>query len=357
MSVDSTTSVPVAGTPSSVPGRAPNWLRAIFMANLVAQTGIVLTGGLVRLTGSGLGCPTWPQCAAGSYVPTAEQEQAWHKYVEFGNRTLTFVLAIAAIVGAFSWNYRNRARTGIGRRPIVWLAAVPLLGTVAQAVLGGITVLTGLNPISVSTHFLLSAILIALTLLLVVRANETGDQPLTVLVHPAIRTLSRVMVAIGLIVLVLGTIVTGSGPHSGDAAVDHRLPFDVRTVSWLHADAVLLFIGLMIGMLVALTVTSAPRTSIKRAWILVGVSLAQGIVGYLQYFTGVPWLLVLAHLAGACAVWIALISLHLSLRKRGEFLPAIARNNSDRYVIDQWNNRIGAASSPRVARASMACAS
>jgi cytochrome c oxidase assembly protein subunit 15 len=257
-------------------------------------------------------------------VPTAEQEQAWHKYVEFGNRTLTFllgVLAIAAIVGAFSWNYRNRARTGIGRRPIVWLAAVPLLGTVAQAVLGGITVLTGLNPISVSTHFLLSAILIALTLLLVVRANETGDQPLTVLVHPAIRTLSRVMVAIGLIVLVLGTIVTGSGPHSGDAAVDHRLPFDVRTVSWLHADAVLLFIGLMIGMLVALTVTSAPRTSIKRAWILVGVSLAQGIVGYLQYFTGVPWLLVLAHLAGACAVWIALISLHLSLRKRGEFLP------------------------------------
>jgi len=321
MSVDSTTSVPVAGTPSSVPGRAPNWLRAIFMANLVAQTGIVLTGGLVRLTGSGLGCPTWPQCAAGSYVPTAEQEQAWHKYVEFGNRTLTFllgVLAIAAIVGAFSWNYRNRARTGIGRRPIVWLAAVPLLGTVAQAVLGGITVLTGLNPISVSTHFLLSAILIALTLLLVVRANETGDQPLTVLVHPAIRTLSRVMVAIGLIVLVLGTIVTGSGPHSGDAAVDHRLPFDVRTVSWLHADAVLLFIGLMIGMLVALTVTSAPRTSIKRAWILVGVSLAQGIVGYLQYFTGVTWLLVLAHLAGACAVWIALISLHLSLRKRGE---------------------------------------
>lgn len=309
-----------ARLPSAVDAR----IRAFAIASLVSQVLIVATGGAVRLTGSGLGCPTWPQCAAGSYVPTAEQEQAWHKYVEFGNRTLTFllgVLAIAAIVGAFSWNYRNRARTGIGRRPIVWLAAVPLLGTVAQAVLGGITVLTGLNPISVSTHFLLSAILIALTLLLVVRANETGDQPLTVLVHPAIRTLSRVMVAIGLIVLVLGTIVTGSGPHSGDAAVDHRLPFDVRTVSWLHADAVLLFIGLMIGMLVALTVTSAPRTSIKRAWILVGVSLAQGIVGYLQYFTGVPWLLVLAHLAGACAVWIALISLHLSLRKRGEFLP------------------------------------
>ncbi len=302
-------------------GRAPSWLRAIFIANLVAQTGIVLTGGLVRLTGSGLGCPTWPQCAPGSYVPTAEQEQAWHKYVEFGNRTLTFllgVLAIAAIVGAIVWNYRNRKHTGISRKPVVVLAAVPLLGTFAQAVLGGITVLTGLNPISVSTHFLLSAILIALSLLLVVRANETADQPLAVLVHPAVRNLSRIMVGIGLIVLVLGTLVTGSGPHSGDAGVDHRLPFDVRTISWLHADAVLLFIGLMIGFLVALKVSSGPRRSVRRAWILIGFSLAQGFVGYLQFFTGVPWVLVLTHLAGACAVWIALIAAHLSLRRRGE---------------------------------------
>ena len=305
---------------SNATGRAPAWLRAIFVANLVAQTGIVLTGGLVRLTGSGLGCPTWPQCAPGSYVPTSEQEQAWHKYVEFGNRTLTFVLgvlAIAAIVGAIAWNFRNRRRNGQSRGPVVWLAAVPLLGTFAQALLGGITVLTGLNPISVSTHFLLSAILIALSLLLVIRANELGDQPLTVLVHPAIRSLSRVMVGIGLFVLVLGTLVTGSGPHSGDSAVDHRLPFDVRTISWLHADAVLLFIGLMIGFLVALRVSGGPRKSVTRAWILIGVSLAQGVIGYLQYFTGVPWLLVLLHLGGACAVWIALVAAHLSLRRRG----------------------------------------
>lgn len=307
--------------PAAVTGRAPGWLRAIFIANLVAQTGIVLTGGLVRLTGSGLGCPTWPQCAPGSYVPTAEQEQAWHKYVEFGNRTLTFllgVLAIAAIVGALSWNYRNRRRTGVNRRPVVVLAAVPLLGTFAQAILGGITVLTGLNPISVSTHFLLSAILIALSLLLVVRANETADEPLTLLVPRAVRNLSRVMVGVGLIVLVLGTIVTGSGPHSGDAAVDHRLPFDVRTVSWLHADAVLLFIGLMVGFLVALKVGNGPAKSVRRAWILIAIALAQGFVGYAQYFTGVPWVLVLTHLAGACAVWIALVATHLSLRTRGE---------------------------------------
>lgn len=302
-------------------GRAPTWLRVIFVANLVAQTGIVLTGGLVRLTGSGLGCPTWPQCAPGSYVPTAEQEQEWHKYIEFGNRTLTFllgILAIAAIVGAISWNVRNKKRNGISRTPVVWLAAVPLIGTFAQALLGGITVLTGLNPISVSTHFLVSAILIALSLLLVVRGNESADEPLRVLVHPAIRNLSRVLLVVGLVVLSLGTLVTGSGPHSGDADVEHRLPFDVRTISWLHADAVLLFIGLMIGLLVALKVSKAPARSVNRAWILIAVSLAQGFVGYLQYFTGVPWLLVLLHLAGACAVWIALIATHLSLRRRGD---------------------------------------
>ncbi len=309
-----------SATASQRSGRAPKWLRGIFVANLVAQTGIVLTGGLVRLTGSGLGCPTWPQCAPGSYVPTAEQEQGWHKYIEFGNRTLTFllgILAIAAIVGAISWNYRNRKKNGINRRPVVWLATIPLIGTMVQAVLGGITVLTGLNPISVSTHFLVSALLIALTLLLVVRANETADEPVTVLVHPAIRTLSRVMLGVGLIVLMLGTLVTGSGPHSGDADVEHRLPFDVRTISWLHTDTVLLFIGLMVGFLVALKVSGAPERSVRRAWILIGVSLAQGSIGYLQYFTGVPWLLVMAHLAGACAVWIALIGAHLSLRVRG----------------------------------------
>lgn len=311
---------PIRNHADSSAGRAPSWLRAIFVANLVAQTGIVLTGALVRLTGSGLGCPTWPQCAPGSYVPTAEQEQAWHKYIEFGNRTLTFllgILAIAAIVGAITWNVRNRKRNGISRKPIIWLAAIPLIGTFAQALLGGVTVLTGLNPISVSIHFLLSAILIALTLLLVVRANETADAPLTVLVHPAIRNLSRVMVTVGFVVLVLGTFVTGAGPHSGDADVEHRLPIDIRTISWLHADVVLLFIGLMVGFLVALKVSQAPARSVTRAWVLIGVSLAQGGIGYLQYFTGVPWLLVIAHLGGACAVWIALISSHLSLRRRG----------------------------------------
>ena len=141
-------------------GVAPRWLRAVFYANLVAQTAIVVTGGLVRVTGSGLGCPTWPECTEGSLTPTDSQVEAWHKYVEFGNRTLTFVLgvlAIVALVGAIAWGRRLRAQQLPSRRPVVMLAAVPLVGTFAQAVLGGITVLTGLNPVTVALHFLLSA--------------------------------------------------------------------------------------------------------------------------------------------------------------------------------------------------------
>ena len=304
--------------------RAPRWLRMIFVANLVAQTGIVLTGGAVRLTGSGLGCPTWPQCAPGSYIPTATQEQAWHKYVEFGNRTLTFllgVLAIAAIVGALAWARQLKKAGQPSRRPITWLAAIPLIGTFAQALLGGITVLTGLNPLSVSFHFLVSAGLIAGTTVLVVRANEPGDQPMQLVVHRAIRNLGTLLVAVALVVLALGTLVTGSGPHSGDADVTHRLPFDARTISWLHADGVVLFIGLTIGLIVALSISDAPNRARVAAWTLLGVELAQGIIGYVQFFTGLPWLVVMAHLLGACAVWIAVVYTYLSMRVRGQATP------------------------------------
>lgn len=299
---------------------APTWLQRVFFANLIAQTGIVVTGGLVRLTGSGLGCPTWPQCAPGSFVPTETQAESWHKYVEFGNRLLTFVLgilAIAAIVGAIIWARRLR-RAGLpARRPITILAAIPLLGTLAQAILGGITVLTGLNPATVAAHFLLSALLIAATLVLVWRAREPGDEPLVRYGQPAIRLLSQALVVIGFGVLVLGTIVTGSGPHSGDADTPNRLGLDPAQMSWLHADMVLLFIGLTVGLLVALHVTGDRPSATRATWVLLIVSLAQGVVGYVQYFTGLPWAVVLVHLLGACLVWIALVRIPLSLRTRG----------------------------------------
>jgi cytochrome c oxidase assembly protein subunit 15 len=309
-------------TPSRVgdSGRAPRWLRGIFIANLVAQIGIVVTGGIVRLTGSGLGCPTWPQCAEGSYIPTSRQAESWHKYVEFGNRLLTFVLAalaIAALIGAWTWWRRQRRSGGHARGTILALAAIPLIGTVVQALLGGVTVLTGLNPWAVSAHFLVSMVIIAGCVVLVVRAGEPGDAPVTRLVRPEVRLLAWALVAVTAVVVVLGVVVTGSGPHSGDADTEARFGVDPRTVSWLHADSVLLFLGLTVGLLVALRVTHAPARVQRLTLILLGVSLAQGLVGYAQYFSGLPWVLVATHMLGACLVWASVIFVILGTSSRG----------------------------------------
>ncbi|MEZ5116816.1 MAG: COX15/CtaA family protein [Candidatus Nanopelagicales bacterium] len=314
--------VPAEAPPTSgTDGRAAGWVRGVYVANLVAQTGIVLTGGLVRVTGSGLGCPTWPECVEGSIAPTSAQTEGFHKFIEFGNRTLTGVLgllALAALVAAVL-DGRRRVRAGLLRRgPLLALAAIPLLGTVAQAVLGGITVLTGLNPVIVAGHFLLSMAIIGGCVVLVQRAGEPGDRPLVWIVRPEVRWLGWLLVAVGAVTLVLGTVVTGSGPHSGDSGADSRLPFDPRTVSWLHADVVLLFLGLVAGMVLALRLVDAPSAARRRGWWLVGAVLLQGFLGYLQYFTGLPWPVVAAHMLGACLVWIAVVRLQLGLRTRGQ---------------------------------------
>ncbi len=293
----------------------PRWLRGIFILNLVAQIGIVVTGGIVRLTGSGLGCPTWPECVEGSYVPTSRQEEAWHKYVEFGNRLLTFALgalALAAIIGALIWWFRRRERA-----PIVLLAAVPIIGTIAQAVLGGITVLTGLSPWAVSAHFLVSMAIIAGVTVLVVRSYDAGDQPIDWLVRREVRVMAWLLIAITGVVVVLGTIVTGSGPHSGDAETEARFGLDPRTVSWLHADAVLLFLGLVIGMLVVLRVVNGPRRATTVVGLLLLVAVIQGAIGYSQYFSGLPWALVAFHMLGACLVWMLAVMQIMALRTRG----------------------------------------
>lgn len=290
------------------------------LGNLIVQTGIIITGGLVRLTGSGLGCPTWPQCTSTSLTPVSTQAEGFHRFIEFGNRTLTFLLlvfAIATLIGVFAWS-RKQAQSGSNpRTKLVWLATIPLLGTVAQAVVGGITVITGLNPAYVGVHFLLSAALMAASLALVIRTKESADKPVRLLIHPAIRKLSWLVVAVGVLVLTLGTVVTGSGPHSGDPDVEHRLPFNVQDVAWLHADAVLLFLGLIVGLVVALIVSNAPKPIQTRAWILVAACLVQGFIGYTQYFLAVPWVLVMLHLFGACAVWLALLAVHFAEVERG----------------------------------------
>ncbi len=314
---DSSVTPPATTTPA---GPAPRGAQRVFLANLVAQIGIVVTGGLVRVTASGLGCPTWPECVEGSLVPTGDQAQTWHKYVEFGNRLLTFVLAalaIAAVVAAWRTR-RSWLADGVpARRPVLLLAGVPLAGTAAQALLGGITVLTGLHPLWVAAHFLLSMAIIAGCVVLVRRAAEPGDEPLVRLVRPEIRMLSLALVATCATVLTLGTLVTGAGPHAGDADVSHRLSVDLRTIAWMHADAVLLFVGLIVGMWVALRVTEGPRRARTWAHVLMALAISQGVVGYTQWFAGVPWLLVSVHMLLACLVWVATLQTHLSLRSRG----------------------------------------
>jgi cytochrome c oxidase assembly protein subunit 15 len=296
------------------PTAAPTWLRRLFWANLIAQVGIVITGGIVRVTGSGLGCPTWPECVDGSITPTSGQTEGIHKFVEFGNRTLTgvlLVLAVAAVVGVLVW----RRRTGVRRPWVTWLAVVPLVGTLAQAVLGGITVLVDLHPMAVASHLLLSMAVIAAGVALVEFAGEAADPPGAALTRPATRYLGNGLIAVTSLVVVMGTVVTGSGPHAGDARTP-RLDIDPRIVSWLHADVVLLFIGLLIGMLALLYVDAGTPTARRRAWWVVAFAVMQACVGYVQYFTGLPWVLVTLHLLGACLVWVGVWRLRLSLTAR-----------------------------------------
>jgi cytochrome c oxidase assembly protein subunit 15 len=284
-------------------------LRRVVLANLILEIAIVVTGGLVRLSGSGLGCPTWPQCVPGSFVPVARQEQGFHKLIEFGNRTLTGVVLLAAllvIVAVWRW---APGRPGLRR-----ISVLPLVGVLLQALLGGVTVLTGLNPAIVAAHFLTSMVLVSLSAYLLYRVGE-GDGPPVPLVRPEIRSLAWGVAALGALVLTLGTVVTGSGPHSGDASTP-RFGFDPRTIAWLHADAVMLYFGLVVAVLLAvhLTVTGpGPR----RAWqAVLGVTVLQGAVGYTQYLTGLPEVLVLVHMLGASLMAVSLTYGVLSLRRR-----------------------------------------
>lgn len=283
----------------SSPALPSPWLHRVVLANLVVQIGVVLTGGLVRLTGSGLGCPTWPQCVPGSYTPVVHQAQGWHKDVEFGNRTLTGLLIAVAIAVAVVV-HRHRRDTGNPSRALLWLGWAPVIGVAAQIPLGGITVLTDLAPASVSTHFLASMVLVVTAKALLVQISPAAAG--TVPRQREIRWLVTGLAVAASAVLVLGTVVTGSGPHSGDATDPSRFGFDPRTVSWLHADAVWLLTGLAIALTIALRLVGAPRPAQRACLHLLGVIAFQGTIGYLQYATGLPAALVALHLVGAALI-------------------------------------------------------
>ena len=286
------------------------WAHWALVANLVTQVAIVVTGGLVRLTGSGLGCPTWPQCVPGSYTPVVQQPQGVHSVIEFGNRTLTGVVGLAALAAlvAVTLDVWRRRRP----RRLVLLAALPLVGVAVQAVLGGITVLTHLSPATVAAHFLVSALIVATSTVLLSRA-QAGDGPAHLVVRAEVKWLVWALAGLTAVVLVLGTVVTGSGPHSGDANAPARFGLDPRSVSWLHADAVLVWFGVLLAILVALRLSEGP---LRRAVAVLGVGLAQGLIGYLQYFTGLPVIAVALHLLGACLLVVAVTRLVLANHDR-----------------------------------------
>jgi cytochrome c oxidase assembly protein subunit 15 len=267
--------------------------RGIYGLLLFLQAALILTGGAVRLTGSGLGCPTWPECTPGSYTPVPNQaEGALHAWIEFGNRLLTFgLVAVSLIVLAHVLITK--------RRDLRWLAAGQLLGILGQGVLGGITVLTDLHPLPVASHLLLSIILVAAATSLYDRREAPVEKIKQS--DKLISLLSKSHLVLSFIVIVIGTLVTGSGPHAGDAQA-RRFGFDIRTVAILHADAVIALFGLTLALAVALRTN---KIILKKIYIFTLIALAQGAIGYIQYFTGIPEILVAGHLLGATLVWIA----------------------------------------------------
>ena len=287
--------------------------RRFAYLTLAANITIVLTGGAVRLTGSGLGCPTWPECTegengrSGSFVPHGEVDI--HGVIEFGNRLLTVGLsAVAILTFVVMWRLRST-------RPTLWVIALVLgLGIPAQALIGGLTVLTDLNPWIVAGHLLVSMGLISLSVLLIRRVDEP-DGPTRATVPPAAVALVIATYAATWIVVYLGTVVTGSGPHAGDEDAP-RNGLDPESMSQLHTEAVFLLLGLTIGCVLAMRALNA-RPDLQRAvrWLL-AIELAQGVVGAVQYATDLPIALVALHLLGASAVVAAATWALLQTRER-----------------------------------------
>ncbi|MFI6519585.1 heme A synthase [Spirillospora sp. NPDC050679] len=295
----------------------PGSLRLLALLGVVGNAGIVATGGAVRVTKSGLGCPTWPKCTGDSLVPTHSPEHpALNMAIEFGNRMLTFaVLAIGVLVFVAALRLRPR------RKDLVWWALAQPMSVVAQAIIGGIVVLTKLHPVSVGLHFLISPALLIFCVGLWVRAGE-GDAPPRPLVAPALRTLAWALAAATGLVLVAGTVVTGTGPHAGDAD-SRRYGFNIEDVTRVHSVLAWITVALTVVLLAAAYRTGAPPAVRRRLAELLGLELAQGALGYIQYFAGVPAPLVVLHMLGAVLMWIAALRVIFAMRDRGP-MPAAA---------------------------------
>ncbi|MET8903931.1 MULTISPECIES: COX15/CtaA family protein [unclassified Streptomyces] len=286
----------------------PRTVRRAALVALVMSVVIVVTGGAVRLTGSGLGCPTWPKCTEDSLTNTSEM--GVHGVIEFGNRMLAYVLCAAvgwAIIAARSQKPFRRSLTRLG-----WAQFWIVMG---NAILGGIVVLVGLNPYTVAAHFLLSSALIAVATVMWQRTRE-GDAAPRPLVGKPVQQMVWVLTVVSVLLIAVGTVVTGAGPHAGDSSEVARMPVDWETVSKVHAVLAWIVVTLTFALWFVLKAVDAPKWPLARTRDLFLVLLAQGVIGYVQYFTDLPEVLVGLHMLGSCLVWIAVLRVLLAVRER-----------------------------------------
>ncbi len=295
-------------------------MRRIALAGVIASAGIILTGAAVRLSQSGLGCPDWPACTAHSIVAGGSTGSTLvHRWIEFGNRLVTgAILVIAVIVAIAGWRFRpggsDRRRTDV-----VMLSLAQPAGVVAQAVLGGVVVLTKLDPVWVSVHFMLSVSLVAVAVALHVKVTE-GTAPARP-AWPELRVLAAALVAVAAVMLAAGTVVTGTGPLAGARSVA-RYHLPLTGVTQLHADIGWLLTGLVLALVIGLRFGGAPQRANRLGLALLGLILVQGSVGYTQYFNGLPAGLVWVHVTGAILIWITALRLLFALRDRGPLTQA-----------------------------------
>lgn len=288
--------------------------RIIAAAVVLSQAGISVTGAIVRVTASGLGCPTWPQCFPGSFTPVPHAEvPVLHQAVEFGNRLLTFVVVFTAALAVLAV---TRARR---RREIRWYAWLMPASTVLQAVIGGITVLTGLLWWTVAIHLLVSMAMVWVATLLYVKIGEPDDGIRSDQVPTPLQRLTFLSAVALAATLVSGTLVTGAGPHAGDKSVERPVPrLQIEIVTLAHAHSTLLvgYLCLLIGLGAGLLAVGAPRRVIRRLTVLLVLVAAQGLIGMVQYHTGIPAVLVALHVAGAAACTVGTAALWASMRQR-----------------------------------------
>jgi cytochrome c oxidase assembly protein subunit 15 len=293
--------------------------RIIAAAVIVTQGGIAVTGAIVRVTASGLGCPTWPQCFPGSFTPVAVSEvPRIHQAVEFGNRMITFAVVLTAVLAVLAVTRAHR------RGEVLFYAWLMPASTVLQAVIGGITVRTGLLWWTVAVHLLTSMAMVWFAVLLYVKVGQPDDGVVSDQVVKPLRLLTALSALTLAAVLVAGTLVTAAGPHAGDSSPNRTVPrlrIQITTLVHAHSSLLIAYLALLVGAGFGLLAVHAPRPVLVRLGVLLVAVFGQAAVGTVQFFTGVPAALVAVHVAGAAICTAATAALWASMRERTQPQP------------------------------------